>query len=756
MGWAEEYDAMRANNAQIAQPPKQQSQGGLIGFLRGAGDSLTQSFQRVGKGFGNVLGEVTGENQRIRESLKKKSDATHQAQLEAIKKSKDTNLSQEQRDKYRSLVNKYTKEQNDTFNESQGFNERIAEENNPIKGAAAVGSIGLDILSGGGLGNIAKTGILKAAGRGAAQGALSGAGQGALQTVQEKGENATAEDILGSAVSGGTIGGIAGGALSGVANIPGALRRSGILSKAQSKAESAGSRLLASQSRGALDKRLAEEAPKVYKTMNDYGIRNVNDFQDVASKITGNEGAINLGKMNIIANSPKTVTATTWRNKALDTLNDATGITDRDEKAIRSILQKTDDNIQKSISNRLGTSRAAGVGEAHPEDLYRAAQDLQSKAYKSLGNKSYQAASDVQQAKFDILNTAARELKDTVDNSVSKEGIPDSIKNDIIADLQSRGIKNKKIIDQVKNAKSIGDLNKLESPFVKASQIGEQTASAANTRSLSVPTDYRGTTITGLAANAATPTINRQAGRGLLAIANKKVPEIPGPLPEAVKQIGAVGNIPIARGIGDMVQAPEPGQNQELPNTTNENVEDYDKSAIYQGYLPPEQDSSPFSSDNIQKLIIADLANGGKNVGTLLSLYETFGKSQEPQLTSKQIEAQDRAQAGLTALDQIEQAFTNAGGGQGFLGGLTNLAGNLKLNPQAEAYNRIRNSAISLIARGLGGSAQGSDKDRADIEQALPSITDSPEAARIKIQSLRDRLSAGSLSPSSDVTGVTQ
>jgi hypothetical protein len=524
------------------------------------------------------------------------------------------------------------------------------------------------------------------------------------------------------------------------------------LGKIAEKLDSVGGRTLASQSKGSLTGGLARQAPETFKAMNKYGYNNVDDFQKVASHITGNEGAVNVGKMNILANSTKTVNPGDWMAKASEKLKSTTGITTRDDKAIRNILAKTDSNVQKALADRLGTSRAAGIGEAHPEELYRAAQDLQSKAYDALGPKgSYALASDAQKAKFDVLNDSAKSLKKTIYSSVGKDSITPAMKQDMIMDLRSRGVDSPHLIKEIQGANTLDDLNKIETPFVKASQIGSATEAAANTRTVGVPSDLRGTTLTGLGLNAVAPTAARMGGSaaigasGLLGKLGGKAANNPLDLAKSTALGMAGAQAPFR--LGDLLsgdQAQAQGEDQIDPTTgmpvSQTDGIDLSLLASLTGEGTDDGSSMSGAGYTLDQLMNDIQNNDPKNAATLIKLYELSNPS-GGKGTAAQQKALGNAQSGENALNQVSQLYNQAGGGQGLIGGtLSNLAGKLNLNSSAGAYNDVSGALVAQIAKAMGNSGTLSDKDISIIKQSLPNLTDSPERAQAKLQSLQELL----------------
>lgn len=221
-------------------------------FLKGAGKAIADPFTRIGKGTANVIGEITGENQRHRDNLQSRADQTQEALLEQIKLSKDPNRTEEQREASRNLVKQYTKEQNDIYAEQRGESDRVIEENDPTKAAGAIASIGLDVATAGTLSTAtkaAKTAQALTTGQKVAKtakavgsGAAIGAGYGTSGALMDKGSDVNAGDIAQGALIGGALGGAAPlavkGAIAGAKALRGTSKSSKLASQtAQEAAE---------------------------------------------------------------------------------------------------------------------------------------------------------------------------------------------------------------------------------------------------------------------------------------------------------------------------------------------------------------------------------------------------------------------------------------------------------------------------------------------------------------------------------------
>lgn len=132
-----------------------------------------------------------------------------------------------------------------------------------------------------------------------------------------------------------------------------------------------------------------------------------------------------------------------------------------------------------------------------------------------------------------------------------------------------------------------------------------------------------------------------------------------------------------------------------------------------------------------------DLATtGGANMDKYLKLYEFLNPEPDKKATAAQ------GQSALVGLEQLQGLFSNAGGGQGLPGFFQKLLGKGRLNTDVEAYEKLRKTVAVPLARAMGEKGPLSDLDIKTWVNALPDVSDSPEAAQSKIQFLAQQLQA--------------
>lgn len=113
------------------------------------------------------------------------------------------------------------------------------------------------------------------------------------------------------------------------------------------------------------------------------------------------------------------------------------------------------------------------------------------------------------------------------------------------------------------------------------------------------------------------------------------------------------------------------------------------------------------------------------------------GKGEE--LSAKQQGEVGKLSSVEAAVDELEQQFQLAGGGQGRIGGTVSKAlGAVQAAPETRVFNDIRQSLIAPLARTISGEVGVlTDRDIKRAEGLLPKITDTPEEAQRRLQILR-------------------
>lgn len=134
---------------------------------------------------------------------------------------------------------------------------------------------------------------------------------------------------------------------------------------------------------------------------------------------------------------------------------------------------------------------------------------------------------------------------------------------------------------------------------------------------------------------------------------------------------------------------------------------------------------------------------------TLLNLYKQASELYGGGNTSNKLNATQqnnlaKLEAAGTAIDELESLYNQAGGGQGRIGGnIAEFGAKLGLNNDASAYNSAARGLINQIAAAVGKT--DSLNTEGEVQRAMdliPKITDTPEEASVKLESLRKMLNA--------------
>lgn len=145
------------------------------------------------------------------------------------------------------------------------------------------------------------------------------------------------------------------------------------------------------------------------------------------------------------------------------------------------------------------------------------------------------------------------------------------------------------------------------------------------------------------------------------------------------------------------------------------------------------EDDSPFGATNIQKAIIADLANGGKNVSTLMKLYETFGKTTESEgLNSTAAGNVTDLENGIVNIGSLSDEFDENGSNIPVIG---NLLAKIPGNTNAQTLQADVARVKQVIGKALeGGVLRKEDEEK--YAKILPTLNDTDAVAQYKIKQI--------------------
>lgn len=174
------------------------------GLAKGLGEAFASSYNRVGSGVAEVLGSDA--QARANQAVAQADTASTDLIRKAGQRLQDPTVPEAQKARIQDLINKVAGQTEKSFAANNAINKQIQERTDPVKGAAAVANIGLDVLTGGTIGNAATTGARGLA-REAATGAFQGALGGGIGAVEQSGKNVNLKQVAQGAGIGAGLGG---------------------------------------------------------------------------------------------------------------------------------------------------------------------------------------------------------------------------------------------------------------------------------------------------------------------------------------------------------------------------------------------------------------------------------------------------------------------------------------------------------------------------------------------------------------------
>lgn len=753
----------------IASPPQPQGGGGILGFLQSAGQSIGSDFARIGKGTANVVHEITGGAQRERDQQSK----SQQGDIDFIKsmgvKIKNSK-SDEERQRYRTAISNVSKTSNERDKGFIDTQSRVSEENDPLKGAASVAGIGLDVLGGGTGGSILKGGLKQAITRGAGQGALFGGAQGALEPIKDKGSGATAEDIGGKALTGAGVGALTGGIIGGagkavskVANKSGG-KPSSILKKFGTNAERLGNDLMGSQANltRAEARKIGVNPSNVMGSISKRtGMGSLDDMAEVGKNLTGGGDDSLLDTITRAAvGESKGVEVGDLRKAAQMAIdNGGSVLSDSQRKNLLRNMTQAGVTMRGGAKGSLSTLADPGKALDQANVFRSTARDLT----KGLNVSAEQR----QQAK--IYNDVASQIEKAIYDSpgvneslplLRKAGVDDMLfkaEDAANAGNKAQAEAYRQLAKELGSVQDIKSLRKMKKDFVDLAKIDEASAQAQSGAGAQLGDNMQGlgklvqkpTNLLAVPLNAATPKVGAGIakvsrilkGKGSAGDIDQKALKDAFTTPPAVagtasSVFGRLVNPTVSRGAAatQPEAAPQDASLQELPEDDMGEISN----------MPTEDANNIFTKENIQKFILQDMAgNEGKNVTQLLALYKAFGQDNEQKVNATTQKALAQSANGESTIAQLEQLLSQAGGGQGNISGnISNFLGGLGFNNDAKTYNDLSRGSVAQLAKALGETGTLSDSDIATYSAMIPKLTDTSEVAQNKIAALKERLQA--------------
>lgn len=517
------------------------------------------------------------------------------------------------------------------------------------------------------------------------------------------------------------------------------------------------------------DKKVLERAPDAIKFAEKYGIQ-PNQYEDYAGIATGKDGLFSTFQNNALKDSQISVLMPKEAStKALKAIDESIALEPAQKKTLKKIIESADQQPQGKILDRLaerGENRAAAIGEADIYDMHKAIQELEGKAYDMTGKGANAARK--------IIRDYTGELKKTI-NEASADVYKDADKiADFLKAAEGANLPPKMLQDVAKKLRdgvTYSDVRSMQAPFVIMGQlakekkmaplaggvmgngnfgnpiqqvaqevIGKPLASTTGKllqrggRALQLASDSPEALVGGVVGKAKNTAKNAAlAGAGLLALG-----QLNGQNADAASQLsGNSGQLGGAQGAQaqqkELQQAQQLQAMQQLMQPSKFAGKDRDQ--IEQAYMAAAADNNPkavqFYASMLEQLDKKDAMNQKQ-----LAALQKASSSKTSKDDQKKADAAKKAAS-------IETMYKQAGGAQGPVGVLNNLLNSATLgmfNPGASAYEANQQALAVALARAAGDSGALSNQDIQGYKSMLPLTTDSPQAAKLKLQNIYAQL----------------
>lgn len=533
------------------------------------------------------------------------------------------------------------------------------------------------------------------------------------------------------------------------------------LNKIGEAVEDSGSKLRNNQIIGAVkDKKVLQRAPDAIKFADKYGFTD-GQYEDLANIMTGNEGILSNFNNNALKNAQvSALVPDEARTKALKAIENSIALEPHQKKTLTNIINTANDVPQGKIAERLaerGENRAAAIGEADIYDLHKAVQELEGKAYDMTGKGADAARKIVRDYAGDLKKSINAASKDVYKNPDNIQELSEAL---VGANLSPRLTQD--IVKQLRDGVDYTTLRSMQSPFVTLGQIAKQQkmaplAGGVGGQSFNNPLAQVAEEVVGKPLAAATGKALQTGGRALQ-LASKNSDK----LASGAKNAALAGAGLLA--LGQMNGGQQQGADQLSGNSgqlggaqgaqaQQKELQQAQQLQAMQQLMQPSKFAGK-DRDQIEQAYMAAAAdNNPKAVQFYASMLEQLDKKDA--MNQKQLAALQKASSSKTSKDDqkkadaakkaasIETMYKQAGGAQGPVGVLNNLLNSATLgmfNPGASAYEANQQALAVALARAAGDSGALSNQDIQGYKSMLPLTTDSPQAAKLKLQNIYAQL----------------
>ena len=533
------------------------------------------------------------------------------------------------------------------------------------------------------------------------------------------------------------------------------------LNKIGEAVEDSGSNLRNNQIIGAVkDKKVLQRAPDAIKYADKYGFTD-GQYEDLANIMTGNEGILSNFNNNALKNAQvSALVPDEARTKALKAIENSIALEPHQKKTLTNIINTANDVPQGKIAERLaerGENRAAAIGEADIYDLHKAVQELEGKAYDMTGKGADAARKIVRDYAGDLKKSINAASKDVYNNPDNIQELSEAL---VGANLSPRLTQD--IVKQLRDGVDYTTLRSMQSPFVTLGQIAKQQkmaplAGGVGGQSFNNPLAQVAEEVVGKPLAVATGKALQTGGRALQ-LASKNSDKLANGAKNAA--LAGAGLLALGQLNGQNASAsPELSGNSgqlsgaQAAQAQQKELQQAQQLQAMQQLMQPSKFAGK-DRDQIEQAYMAAAAdNNPKAVQFYASMLEQLDKKDA--MNQKQLAALQKASSSKTSKDDqkkadaakkaasIETMYKQAGGAQGPVGVLNNLLNSATLgmfNPGASAYEANQQALAVALARAAGDSGALSNQDIQGYKSMLPLTTDSPQAAKLKLQNIYAQL----------------
>lgn len=508
--------------------------------------------------------------------------------------------------------------------------------------------------------------------------------------------------------------------------------------------EDAGTKLKNNQIIGTIrDRKVLERSPEAIKWAEKYGF-SPNQYEDVANILTGKEGVLSNFNNNALKNAKRSVLMPdSARENALKSVDKAITLEPHVKKNLKRAINDAYDVTTGNIGTRLqerGESRAAVMGEADIFDMHKTVQDIEKMAYEVTGKGS----DDAQR----ILRNYAGDLKKSI-NEAAKEIYqnPDNVQ-ELTAALQGANLSpqlNKDIIDSIRKGTDYLGIRSMQSPAVTLGKVAEAEKlaplaggiAAGGNPMFANPLMQVANEVIGKPVASATGKALQTGGRAM-----QMASQGGGQVPSALKYAGAG-----LAGYGILNSLTDNGETSTNPSIMA--AAGMTPGSQMPGMLPgggmPAEEATVggYGRAELENAYISALMDNNVEAaqafGTMIDMLDNT----EKRMADAGGGTNAKSQNAMTAMQNLMGVYEQGGGAQGPMGALGQLLNKATfgaMNPNQAAYEDMLQAAAVAVARANGEVGVLSNQDIENYRKMLPTFSDNPQQAQIKLQTIMSGL----------------